>query len=102
MLISKMSKMFFSATFCTNLCLFMCYVTPVDLSVYLNLYLRVLHSQLSLFFEKIFLQDLVVSVKIHFGLTLYPLSLITLPYPLSLIPTPWSLTRSTVPFTKFR
>ena len=31
-------------------------------------------------------QDLVFSVKLHFGLTLYPLSLI--PYPLSLIPTP--------------
>ena len=34
-------------------------------------------------------QDLVFSVKLHFGLTLYPLSLI--PYPLSLIPYPLSI-----------
>ena len=36
-------------------------------------------------------QDLVFSVKLHFGLTLYPLSLILNLYPLSPIPTPCSL-----------
>ena len=39
-------------------------------------------------YEKESKQDLVFSVKLHFGLTLYPLSLI--PYPLSIIPYPLS------------
>ena len=38
-------------------------------------------------------QDLVFTVKLQFGLTLYPLSLIPYPYPCSLSP-------STVPFKK--
>ena len=55
----------------------------------------------------LFRQDLVFSVKLHFGLTLYPLSLFLypfslIPYLISLIPTPCSLSPSTVPFTKFR
>ena len=57
---------------------------------------------------------MVFSVKLHLGLTFYPLSLFPYPlspiaYPLSLIPytlylipTPCSLSPSTVPFTKFR